>query len=219
MKLLSGNISKRKYLIIIIITLVLIAFFAIIYLLFGFKFFISNTKIDNSDVNLSKNERFQLSSKEFKTSQLPFYINLNNIKLDSADYKKLSVDEVKLYFNDFDENYNYFAVSKFNINKNNTAHIFLKTPFKANFEYSYFLRIYNNQGQLRGHMKLAEFSGDKNQLNITEAKIHKDLTIITMLKKATIINADSLSIINVAKPIKYKIKADGTISLSDTSFK
>lgn len=222
MKLLSGSKFKSKYLIIIISAVLLVAALAIIYILGGFRLLIGNKnleKVDSSqetsslDINLI--EEFD---KKFKTISLPFSIALNNAKFDTTSFNQINSEEAKAFLNDFEKNYYYYAVAKIIINDANNAYIILRMPHNSTFEYIYYLKIYNKNYKQRGQAKIAEFTGDRNNLNIIEAKIYEDFSVITTNYKATITNGDSIIISNALPSQKLKIKADGTISISDTSF-
>ncbi len=218
MKLLSGNIAKRKYLLIIISSLLLLAVIAVVYILGGFRLITGNKDLDFKDTSSeSTSNEFKLFDEfdnKFKNISLPYSIELNNVSFDTTSYNHIANEEAKVYLNDFKRDNNYFAVGKFNINDAHNAYIILKLPQNATFEYLYLLKIFSKNYELRGQMNLAEFSGDRNNLIISESQISEDLSIVTTNKKATIIAGDSIKFNEILQSKKYNIKADGTISTS-----
>ncbi len=213
MKLLAGKISgKKKYILIILGALLIAAALTITYIMGGFRLITGDSEIQQAQ-NTSQNKYLseEFSSK-FRTMKLPFSIELSNVKLDTAGIAQLEVSESKVYLNEYDRKYNYFACCRIGLPNQNNAYIILKTPKNGTFEQRYFIRIFNKNYELRGQMKLADFSSKGDSFFANEAIIKEDYSIITTKKATTIDRAGSnLKPIHTLQSTSYKIKSDGGI--------
>lgn len=213
-KLFAKLLEKKKYLFSMIGALLLGVAIVIIYIMGGFRFIVGNEPMSKDSTSTKQTSKLEqeFNSKFLKTS-LPFSIALNNVNMDKIHHPELDSREAKIYLNEYNKQYKYYACGRIPLSQGKNAYIVLKNPKSGALNMLYFIRIFDKNYSLCGQMKLAEFIGKGDAMLIIEAEIKKDNTIITKPLKA-MLNPDKeqIQLYNNGQPTSYKINANGSIS-------
>lgn len=212
MKLLAGKIStnKRKYLIIILSVILLAAALVTAYIMGGFRFILGDEPLSDKAVSTKKFSDEFIA--KFNKLTLPYSLDLVNFKPDANLHNIIQPAEAKIYLNENDTNYRYFAAGRIEFSNRNVGYIILKEPKNGKFEHRYFMRIFDNYFNIRGQMKIAEFSSDNKLEKIDEAIFYKNNFFSIDTKSiewdSTGTNIKSAKVIYQSK---FKVKTDGSI--------
>lgn len=217
-KLFAKILENKKYLFTIVGALLIGVAIVIIYVMGGFRFIVGNDPMSNESTNnISSTKQAGKLEEEFNSKfrkiTLPFSIALNNVQMERISHPELEARDAKIYLNEYNKQYKYYACGRISLSNGNNAYIVLKNPKSGTLNMLYFIRIFDNNYNLCGQMKLAEFIGKDEALSIKEAEIKKDYSITVKPLKAVLnSSSDSISISPNGQVEKYKINTNGSIS-------
>lgn len=213
-KLFAKLLEKKKYLFAMIGALLLGVAIVIIYVMGGFRFIVGNDPMSKESTSTKQTSKLEQEfNSKFRKTHLPFSIALNNVNMDKIHHPELDSREAKIYLNEYNKQYKYYACGRIPLSQGKNAYIVLKNPKSGALNMLYFIRIFDNNYNLCGQMKLAEFIGKDETMLIKEAEIKKDYSIIVKPMKAVLNSiTDSISISPNGQIAKYKINANGSIS-------
>lgn len=217
-KLFAKILEKKKYLFAIIAALLLGVAIVIIYVMGGFRFIVGNDPMskESTNGNASTKQTSKLEDEfnsKFRKTHLPFSIALNNVQMDKISHPQLEAREAKIYLNEYNKQYKYYACGRIPLSNGMNAYIVLKNPKSGALNMLYFIRIFDKNYNLCGQMRLAEFIGKDETMLIKEAEIKKDYSIIVKPMKAVLNSiTDSISVFTNGQVATYKINSNGSIS-------
>lgn len=213
-KLFAKLLEKKKYLFSMIGALLLGVAIVIIYIMGGFRFIVGNEPMSKDSTSTKQTSKLEQEfNSKFRKTSLPFSIALNNVNMDKIHHPELDSREAKIYLNEYNKQYKYYACGRIPLSQGKNAYIVLKNPKSGALNMLYFIRIFDNNYNLCGQMKLAEFIGKGETLLIKEAEIKKDYSIIVKPMKAVLNSiTDSISVFPNGQVATYKINANGSIS-------
>lgn len=213
-KLFAKLLEKKKYLFSMIGALLLGVAIVIIYIMGGFRFIVGNEPMSKDSTSTKQTSKLEQEfNSKFRKTSLPFSIALNNVNMDKIHHPELDSREAKIYLNEYNKQYKYYACGRIPLSQGKNAYLVLKNPKSGALNMLYFIRIFDNNYNLCGQMKLAEFIGKDETMLIKEAEIKKDYSIIVKPMKAVLNSiTDSISIFTNGQVATYKINANGSIS-------
>lgn len=213
-KLFAKLLEKKKYLFSMIGALLLGVAIVIIYIMGGFRFIVGNEPMSKDSTSTKQTSKLEQEfNSKFRKISLPFSIALNNVNMDKIHHPELDSREAKIYLNEYNKQYKYYACGRIPLSQGKNAYIVLKNPKSGALNMLYFIRIFDKNYSLCGQMKLAEFIGKDETMLIKEAEIKKDYTITVKLMKAVLNSiTDSISVFPNGQVATYKINSNGSIS-------
>lgn len=213
-KLFAKLLEKKKYLFSMIGALLLGVAIVIIYIMGGFRFIVGNEPMSKDSTSTKQTSKLEQEfNSKFRKTSLPFSIALNNVNMDKIHHPELDSREAKIYLNEYNKQYKYYACGRIPLSQGKNAYIVLKNPKSGALNMLYFIRIFDNNYNLCGQMKLAEFIGKDETMLIKEAEIKKDYTITVKPMKAVLNSiTDSISVFPNGQVATYKINSNGSIS-------
>lgn len=213
-KLFAKLLEKKKYLFSMIGALLLGVAIVILYIMGGFRFIVGNEPMSKDSTSTKQTSKLEQEfNSKFRKTSLPFSIALNNVNMDKIHHPELDSREAKIYLNEYNKQYKYYACGRIPLSQGKNAYIVLKNPKSGALNMLYFIRIFDKNYSLCGQMKLAEFIGKDETMLIKEAEIKKDYTITVKLMKAVLNSiTDSISVFPNGQVATYKINSNGSIS-------
>lgn len=213
-KLFAKLLEKKKYLFSMIGALLLGVAIVIIYIMGGFRFIVGNEPMSKDSTSTKQTSKLEQEfNSKFRKTSLPFSIALNNVNMDKIHHPELDSREAKIYLNEYNKQYKYYACGRIPLSQGKNAYLVLKNPKSGALNMLYFIRIFDKNYSLCGQMKLAEFIGKDETMLIKEAEIKKDYTITVKLMKAVLNSiTDSISVFPNGQVATYKINSNGSIS-------
>lgn len=213
-KLFAKLLEKKKYLFSMIGALLLGVAIVIIYIMGGFRFIVGNEPMSKDSTSTKQTSKLEQEfNSKFRKTSLPFSIALNNVNMDKIHHPELDSREAKIYLNEYNKQYKYYACGRIPLSQGKNAYLVLKNPKSGALNMLYFIRIFDNNYNLCGQMKLAEFIGKGETMLIKEAEIKKDYTITVKPMKAVLNSiTDSISVFPNGQVATYKINSNGSIS-------